>query len=102
MVICAICEVREAKEEHHLIPRAKGGSYYRTISVCKECSKGIHRSISNEKLETTYNTTSKLKEFYYKNGCRWITRKRRKNKKMEKMLKEIDVEIRRAIGKWKA
>jgi hypothetical protein len=95
-----ICERREATEKHHLIPRANGGERYRTIPVCKECGRGIHRSIPNKKLETTYNSIANLKEFYHKNGCKWIPRKQKKNRNLQKKLKEIDIEIRRAIGKW--
>jgi len=98
MRFCVICEVREAKERHHLLPRARGGSGYRTIGVCRECGKGIHKTFKNKQLENNYNTISRLKEYYYDNGCQWKKGKDKKDKKIKEMLDYNDREIRRVMG----
>ena len=70
---CELCGREKPLTEHHLIPRAVHGKKrfqklftkeemtHRRISVCRQCHKGIHRLIPDEKeLARDYNTKEAL------------------------------------------
>jgi hypothetical protein len=70
---CELCQRIKPLTEHHLIPRAVHGKKYfrkvftkedmthRRISICRECHKGVHRIIPDEKeLARNFNTKAAL------------------------------------------
>jgi|AntRauTorckE5430_2_1112549.scaffolds.fasta_scaffold00673_10 hemerythrin len=70
---CELCARDKPLTEHHLIPRAVHGKKYfqkhftkeemthRRISIRRECHKGIHRTIPDEKeLARNFNTKEAL------------------------------------------
>lgn len=70
---CELCARQKPLTEHHLIPRAVHGKKFflkrfskeemthRRISICRQCHRGIHRIIPDEKeLARHYNTKESL------------------------------------------
>jgi len=58
-VNCAICEVCEGTEKHHIIPKSKKGK--EVVMVCGSCHDQIHSLFTNKELAKQYNSTESLK-----------------------------------------
>ena len=58
---CELCE-REVGTftQHHLVPKARGGSKGKRIMVCLSCAEMIHQLIPNKELDREYDTLEKL------------------------------------------
>ncbi len=47
---CEICEVDEAAENHHLIPRQRQKKNQETIQCCGDCAKQVHMLFNEQEL----------------------------------------------------
>lgn len=83
-------------EEHHLIPKSKGGE--RTVSICSSCHRRIHSLFTNGELARKLNTLEKLRKMpEIENYLNWIRNTDQRNvcfkesnrKKMKKAGKNI-------------
>lgn len=60
--LCELCNRNVSIiTRHHLIPKQKGGSNYKTICLCITCHKQIHALFTNTELATLYNSMESLK-----------------------------------------
>ncbi len=87
---CEFCKREKPLTEHHLIPRAVHGKKYfqkrftkedmthRRISICRQCHKGIHRIIPDEKdLARNFNTKALLlADERIQRHVAWVTKQR--------------------------
>ena len=88
---CELCGrvTKRGTTEHHLIPRTCHGNRWfkkrftrdemrRTLDVCRECHKAIHRLIPREKdLGRRYNTPEKLLAHpVFGRFVRWVARQK--------------------------
>ncbi|MDP0500652.1 MAG: HNH endonuclease [Verrucomicrobiota bacterium JB022] len=73
---CSICgrlTPERHQEEHHLIPRAKGGT--ETILVCRNCGDQVHRLFTLEELAAHYYTVERLRAHEgVQRWVRWVRR----------------------------
>lgn len=64
--ICPICDRVLIKgssiDEHHFIPKSKGGKPSDKITLHKVCHQKLHQTFTNKELEREYNTPEKCKE----------------------------------------
>jgi 5-methylcytosine-specific restriction enzyme A len=49
-MLCEICNTDEAVEEHHVLPKSKGGRHLETISCCSDCGGQVHMLFNNNEL----------------------------------------------------
>ncbi len=87
MKICELCQ-REVKSttRHHLIPRAMHKNKWfkknftkeemiKTVDLCQDCHKEIHKFVSEKDLGRYYNTIEKLLEHEkIRNFVEWLKR----------------------------
>jgi len=59
---CYYCEINEATERHHIIPRSQGGKG-NIIRVCKECHDYFHNSRVGNKTQRILNEFSQHQDF---------------------------------------
>jgi len=60
--ICELCNRNVSIiTKHHLIPLAKGGRKFETLSLCPTCHVQIHALFTNRELATHYHTLASLK-----------------------------------------
>lgn len=64
-IVCSICDRVVEKgdgDEHHLIPKHKGGEEGPTVHIHRFCHTKIHSLFTNYELAKTYNTPEKIRE----------------------------------------
>lgn len=92
---CRLCERENLEtEEHHLVPRAKGGGGGETVKICATCHNKIHTAFTHEELAKKFNSIEELKQAgriqpYF----RWI---RNNPEKRDVTFKEAD-----SVRKWR-
>ncbi|WP_459477617.1 HNH endonuclease [Clostridium saccharoperbutylacetonicum] len=63
--ICELCNRNvPIITKHHLIPLAKGGRKFETLSLCTACHQQIHALFTNRELATHYYSLESLKKDY--------------------------------------
>jgi len=77
---CSICH-RETPEEfveqHHLVPRAKGGKKGETVPVCIDCGDQLHQVFSNTELKKGFNTVEAIvADERIQKWVKWVRKKR--------------------------
>ncbi|MEM9527747.1 MAG: hypothetical protein AAGA31_14125 [Bacteroidota bacterium] len=87
---CELCHREKPLTEHHLIPRAVHGKRYfqkrftkeemthQRISICRQCHKGIHRIIPNEKelARSFYTKEVLLADERIQRHVRWVAKQK--------------------------
>lgn len=48
--LCQICYTDEAAEDHHIVPKSKGGKNGQTIPCCSDCGGQVHQLFTNKQL----------------------------------------------------
>lgn len=77
---CPICD-REITDnsyfdEHHLIPKSKGGKYTEKVKLHRICHEKIHSVWAEHELATYYNTVELIKEnAQMQSFLKWIIKK---------------------------
>ena len=63
-------------DEHHLIPRLKGGKNGPKVTIHKVCHRFIHATFTEAELARTYNTIEKLLEHdAVQKFVKWVAKK---------------------------
>lgn len=61
--ICELCNrTVSIITKHHLIPLAKGGKKFETLSLCTTCHRQIHALFTNHELAAHYHSLESLKK----------------------------------------
>jgi uncharacterized protein YlaI len=94
--LCEICGEMEAIQKHHLKTKKHSN---KTIPICNECHKLIHKAFTNKQLRTEFDTTERILEYKRRFGL--VPRKVRRKYKERKELIKIHYQIQGAI-KWRA
>lgn len=77
---CAICTRvlldGPSVDDHHLIPKSKGGKYTDVIKIHRICHNKIHSIWTENELASEFNTTEKiLQNKEIKNFIKWVVKK---------------------------
>lgn len=79
-MICPLCDREMVPgptiDEHHLIPKLKGGRKGPTVILHKICHRFIHATFTEGELARTYNTIEKLLEQEaVQKFVKWVSKK---------------------------
>lgn len=77
---CPICDRELIKgnsiDDHHFIPKSKGGKPSDKITLHKVCHQKLHATFTNKELEIDLNTPEKCREHpEIKKFIKWISKK---------------------------
>lgn len=77
---CPICDRDMVKgvsvDEHHFIPKSRGGKVDDKIILHKVCHQKLHQTFTNKELEKEYNTPEKCRSHpMLKKFIKWISKK---------------------------
>tara|TARA_B100002019_G_C21058395_1_gene492851 strand:+ start:195 stop:488 length:294 start_codon:yes stop_codon:yes gene_type:complete len=77
---CLICDreliTGNSVDEHHFIPKSRGGKSGDKILIHKICHQKLHSTFTNKELEKEYNTPEKCKEHKeIKKFIKWVSKK---------------------------
>jgi len=77
---CPICNRELIKgnsvDEHHFIPKSRGGKASDKILIHKICHQKLHSVFTNKELEKKFNTPEKCKShFEIKKFIKWVSKK---------------------------
>ena len=69
--MCVFCLRHVATNQHHVVPRSKGGKL--TVPTCRDCEDFIHRNLSHTDLRDRFPTVEAMQAYEpYQRFLKWL------------------------------
>jgi hypothetical protein len=69
--VCVFCLREVATNQHHIVPKSKGGRV--TVPTCRDCEDFIHRTLTHNQLRDQFFTVESIQRYEpYQRFLRWL------------------------------
>jgi HNH endonuclease len=71
MAMCIFCLREVPTNQHHIVPKSKGGR--KTVPTCRDCEDFIHRTLTHKELRDRFPTVESMQAYEpYRRFLAWL------------------------------